>query len=157
MKGFIREYKLELLAVFIAVIGLFILVDPFGLRVDIFGVFDGLKSSLSTLKGSITSYFSQFSAMDVFGWLMVIAGIAFGFWRGRYRFQESELYNSRDCPKCGSPIKRTRRRRFDRFFSTILFIPFHRYICSDYECGWIGLRKPGRHHRKNKSDDEWRL
>jgi hypothetical protein len=154
MKGFIKEYRLEILAVFIALVGILLLINPFGIRVDIFKAFDGLKASLSTLKANITSHYSKFSTMDVLGWLIVIGGIAFGLWRVRYRFLESELYNSRSCPKCGADIKRTRRKRFDRIISKIIFVPFHRYFCSDYECGWSGLRKPGRHHHQKKSDDD---
>ena len=157
MKGFIKEYRLELLVVLIALIGIIVLVNPFNIRAGLFSVFEGLKSSLSTFKANTSAHLSRYTATDILGWLIIFLAMVFGIWRGRYRFLESKIYGSRDCPKCGSPLKRTRRKRVDRIISTVLFIPFHRYICSDYECGWIGLRKPGRHHRRKKSDEEWRL
>lgn len=42
---------------------------------------------------------------------------------------------SRDCPRCGKPLYRLRRRPHERLLSVIY--PVKRYKCK--ECGWRGL------------------
>jgi len=44
--------------------------------------------------------------------------------------------HERECPVCGGPALRIRRRFIDRLIS--LVIPVHRYHCQTATCGWRG-------------------
>jgi len=44
--------------------------------------------------------------------------------------------HARECPLCGGPALRTRRRFVDRLISVV--IPVHRYQCRTVSCGWRG-------------------
>ena len=46
------------------------------------------------------------------------------------------LYTKHNCPLCAWYLLRIHRRPKDRFLS--LFIPVHRYRCSNAQCHWEG-------------------
>ena len=103
----------------------------------------------------LLGYFERFTLSDLLGWALLLGVVVFVFWRVRYRYMRSRFYRSRECPVCGTEVKRVRRKSSDRLLSKVTFLPFHRYRCPNQDCTWTGLRQPGRHHRKRKTDDEF--
>ena len=61
-------------------------------------------------------------------------------------------FRERECPMCGGPALRIRRRLIDRLVS--LVIPVHRYQCQMATCGWHGNLRVGErsftHHPSPK-------
>ena len=115
----------------------------------------GIKDFIINVFSSFAEKLSTFEPGDLFGWVFLLIAWGVVLWRARWRFTNSDRYCSRQCPKCESEILRAHRTRWDMVVSRILFLRFHRYSCSKNECGWSGLRQPGRQHKKRVSSDEF--
>lgn len=154
MRKFLKEFRVELIALLVAALGVFLLVEPFSIRLT---VLRWLSQSVEWLKtagggalGTVIQYIQRLTISDFLGWALVIFAAVFVAWRLRVRFRKAFLWKADACPLCGSHLRRIHRRRFDRMMVLLLLPHAHRYLCSDPQCGWSGLRygKPseGRHH-----------
>ena len=161
MKEFFREFKVEILVFGVAILGALIWFDPLGIRTAFGVVFKaliaGIDGFIPDFEAGVMSFFSSLTVVDVVGFFVLTIATVFVFLRTRSRYMGSEFYISRNCPKCGNTLRRVQRKWPDRVFGKLLFIPLHRYRCNDRQCGWSGLRKPGRHHHKWSSQEEEEL
>lgn len=153
MKKYFKEYRIELSAALIALVGIFLLVNRGQFREQLLPLFMNIWTSLVSLIGNIEprviSVLSQFSITDLAGVVLVLLSAAFIGWRVRFRFLRSERWLSHDCPRCGNPSHRVHRTSFDRFLGAFLLPHSRRYQCTNESCQWSGLRNhehsPHRH------------
>jgi predicted RNA-binding Zn-ribbon protein involved in translation (DUF1610 family) len=155
----IKEYRIELLALCIAILGIFLIIaEKSQIRKIIFGVLSLLnalvKNLFQVVIPGITNYFSVFSLTDIVGWILILCTTAFVIWRIRYRYSTAERFRATVCPRCGSSLQRIHRRPIDHFLSWILLPQARRYRCEDKECGWTGLRRRGRHRHHPREVEE---
>ena len=151
MKKFLKEYRVELLALLIIVLGIFLLVERLEIRQTIWGWLQaagpGGRQFLVNIKDWVANYINTFTLSDLTGWILIILTTIFIAWRIRYRFLQSRYWRATSCPKCGSQnLQRVHRTWFDRILSYILMPHAHRYKCPTRECGWSGLRHQQRQH-----------
>jgi len=146
MRPDIKEYWAELTFLFIGIVGLLLLIGGVNVRAILSGIGRSLVKGLRVIGGIL----AEFSSAEFFGIVLVLIVGALFAWRACRRFVRSERYPADECPKCGNLLKRVRRVRWDRIFSKVLFMPLHRYRCADPDCGWIGVRQPGRHQRNSE-------
>lgn len=161
MRKFIREYRVELIALLILFLAIFLLTEKMYIRQTVWGwlaaAFDFLGQSASNLAEALQAQITDLTVSDLIGILLLFFTLLFILWRARYRFLRSSFWQIRSCPRCGSPVKRIRRKMAERVFSRLLFLHAHRYLCSNPDCRWTGLRGSsdrGLHRRKAPMEEE---
>jgi len=161
MKNFVSELKVEIVVFAIAILGGLIWLDLFGFQTMFFGFFESIYlwwgSFVPKVKGFVSGFASSFSMTGVIGFFILVIASVYVFGRTRSRYLVSEIYASRICPNCGENLKWIHRKWPDRILGMILFIPLHRFRCANRDCGWNGLRKPGRHHHQWDPQEEEHL
>ena len=155
MRRFLKEYRVELIALLVALLGIFLLVEQFDIRVSIYKTLGWLVTSLNQFVQisweRMLGYFSSFTLSDLIGWILIIGTLVFVAWRARYRFLRSGYWRSTTCPKCGSSLERIHRKRFHHLLSKTLLPHGRRYGCTNTECNWTGMR---HRHRRKRRDSE---
>ena len=148
MRAFLRKYWLEVIVLFGLVIGVFLLIEKVNILEIGAGIIAGawtvIRSATAILFLGVAGFFKQLELSEFIGLVLVLGGGFLLAWRARQRFMVSGRYRGRSCPRCGGWFLRVRRTRLDRILGGVLFLRLFRYRCSNPECGWEGLRKPGR-------------
>jgi len=156
MKSFLKEFRLEITILILALVGSFFLFEPFGIRAIIrktvrTSAATGLTITQSILDRLIAILFN-ISIIDIVGWILIIGAVAFVVARIRYRYRKNPENKATVCPNCGDRIYRVHRSQFDRLLGKTLLPNSHRYQCTNPDCGWSGLRRPN--HRSERSVPE---
>ena len=141
MKRVFREYRVELVATLMALLGIFLLVERMQIRVTILSF---MRAAWRTVSGAVWAVVSAVvnrilhtTVSDLTGLVLIILAILIVLRRLRLRLL-SRLQNRRACPVCGGELRRTHRRRWDRLLS-LLVVRVARYRCKNEECHWEGL------------------
>jgi hypothetical protein len=157
VKKALKEYRVEVFALVIAVLGLLMVlqrhkIEPW-LKTASSQLIAAAGQLNESLRVSVPQFIASLTPMTIAGVIIVLAMVAFVVWRIRYRFFNSERFKATVCPKCGSEIHRIHRSLFDRFLTWTL-LPFaRRYGCENPDCNWTGLRRR-RHHEQIKNSPE---
>ena len=150
MKKLLKEYRIEAIAVLLALLGVFLLVEQLEIRATLRMFLANSTGWLADLAGAIldglASYIQTFTLSDLVGWLLIFSTAIFIIWRFRYHYLRSARWLSETCPRCGSPLHRIHRTNLDRLLSKILLPHAGRYLCSNSDCRWSGLLHRGEHH-----------
>lgn len=145
MRKFLRDYRIEILVLLIALFGVFLLVEQYEIRVTLreafFRIVETLRYQAEIIPARLADFTNRVSLSDFIGWMLLILSGAFIIWRVRYRFSHSDRWLISECPRCGSPIHRVHRSGFDRVITYLLLPHFHRYLCTNQDCRWSGLRR----------------
>ena len=139
MKKFIKEYWIELIAVLIASLGIYVLIFKPRVAINVQYLISWLDGLFNHVKILVTLYLTQ-HILDLFSVLFVFLGIVFIIWRFRVRLLHSKHWNASVCPRCGSRLNRKHRSRLDHLLSHTLLPDARRYRCPNPDCGWTGLR-----------------
>ncbi len=151
MRKFLREYRIEIIFLFIVIIGLVIV---FGRETILPIIIGSLTNFIAWLQGqvnAIVDFFKGISPIDLIAYVLILGGVIFVVWRARWRFVQARVYRGKECPKCGGGYQRIHRSSMDHLISKVLFLPLNRYRCANPDCDWTGLRKPGRRRRRRSS------
>ena len=154
MKKFLKEYWIEISALLILSLGVFLLIERMEIRSTIWRAILGAKILIqseaeSFVKGMIV-FVGNFTLSDAIGTMFIILAVIFALWRIRYRFLHSDRWLATTCPKCGGELHRIHRSKFDHILSRTLLPKSHRYECANPECNWSGLRRRGRRRREKE-------
>ena len=140
MKQFIREYRIELVAALMALMGIFLLVERMQIRVTIFRT---MRLAWRTASGAVGAAVRAviyrilpITVSDLIGLVLIFLSIVIVLWRVRVRL--IQRLTGSTCPVCGGDLRRSRRDRLDRLVS--LLLPVRPYHCRNRECHWKGLR-----------------
>jgi len=145
MKQFLRQYQVELVAVILALLGIFLLVERMQIRATIFAA---MRAVWRTITGAVWAVISAVvnrilhtTISDLIGLALIVLAMFIVLRRVRLRLL-SQLASPHICPVCGEQLRRIHRRRQDYLLS--LLVPVARYRCRNEECRWEGIR--ARHH-----------
>lgn len=145
MKRIWKEYQVEITVIALVLLGLILLIGPFGIRDALHGAATEstsmVKEFFQSLLDRLFWFLIYLSVWDVAGIVLIIAPIIFLFYRVRHRFMTSAQVASRTCPRCGSSLERVHRSWFDRFLGVTLMPKSRRYRCTSQSCDWSGLRR----------------
>ena len=108
---------------------------------------DAMQAHLVFIAQSMAAFFARFSLFDLLGALVAVAAAIFLLWRIRVRFLKSDRWLAKVCPRCGSPIARVHRSRWDKILGLTVLPHSRRYNCPS--CKWSGLRHRGEHERRH--------
>ena len=150
MKKLLKEYRIEAIAVLLALVGVFLLVEQFEIRATLRKILTDstgwLANLARTLLDGFSNYIRGFTLSDAIGWLLIFSAAAFIVWRFRYHYLRSERWLSTTCPRCGSPLHRIHRSKLDRLLAKIFLPHAGRYLCANSACRWSGLCCRDEHH-----------
>jgi len=159
MKKLIREYRVEIIAILVLLLGLFLLVERMQIRQSLLGftrsAWDGFFNIINSVWEWMTSFLTVMTISDIIGILLVISVVIFGLWRIRYRFEHSKKWLAVTCPKCGSAIIRIHRTPVDKILGAIFLPNARRYACRNENCDWKGLRRKGRRREYQEKFEEY--
>jgi hypothetical protein len=151
LKKFLKEYRIEAIAVLLALVGVFLLVEQLEIRATLRKILTdstGWIANLArTLLDGVYNYILGFSLSDLVGWVLIFSAAAFIIWRFRYHYLRSARWRSNTCPRCGSSLHRIRRSNLDRLLTKIFLPHAGRYLCANSTCRWSGLRHRNEHHK----------
>ena len=140
MKQFIREYRPELIAALMALLGIFLLVEQMDIRVTIFRimrlVWRTVGETVADVVRTVIYSILHIRPSDLLGVVLILLSIVIVLWRVRVRL--IQRMTGSICPVCGGDLRRSRRDRLDRLVSLVL--PVRPYRCRNSECRWKGLR-----------------
>jgi hypothetical protein len=156
VKRFIKEYRVEIIAVLIALLGVFLLVERIEIRATIIQtsgwIYETAKQLAQTSWENLTIYITSFTVSDIIGWILIAVTSVFVAWRLRYRFLKSRFWRIKDCPRCGSSLHRIHRTPFQRFLTLFLLPNGRSYRCTNDNCRWSGLRWRVHYKRRPKAE-----
>jgi predicted RNA-binding Zn-ribbon protein involved in translation (DUF1610 family) len=140
LREFAREYIVELVASFLALLGIFLLVERMEIRVTILRLLRltgrTVTGAIDAVVNAIVHRVSSITTSDLIGLGLIVLAIVVALWRVRVRLMQR--YAEHACPVCGGDLRRLHRRWSDRLVS--LLLPVGRYRCRNKECGWEGPR-----------------
>jgi RNase P subunit RPR2 len=149
MNKFLKEYRVEIIALVVIALGVFLLVEPFEIRESLMAWAARLAEQAKVFSDKMVALIIRVPLSDWVGSILLLAATVFVAWRMRYRFMKSKTWRGTTCPKCGSSLVRVHRTRFERLLSRIVLPHGRRYKCSNSECNWSGLRHRVSHtHRE---------
>ena len=157
MKQLFSENKIEIGALGVGLLGVFVIIERAELRKILGELANVFKMVGDKVSGTILVFLENFSISDVVGLLVIFFVMAFLLWRVRGRFEKSNRWMADVCPRCGSGLHRIHRTSFDHFLSQTLLPDARRYRCANYECVWEGLRRrraSEHHHHKVEIESE---
>jgi hypothetical protein len=130
MKKVIRHYRVELIALGVAVVGICLLFVGASILPPVDQASGGAARRLMP---------------ELIGAMLVVGAGVFIVWRVRVRFLSSAHWSATVCPCCGSPIHHAHRSLLEKVASKVFLPHARRYRCEQAECGWSGLRYSRRH------------
>jgi len=140
-----REFTGEIVALGLAGLGIFLLVERMQIRVTLLRFLRGLLAALTSAGRAIAQglhyELTHVTLSDAIGVLVIALAISIIISRVRWRIKHSGYLASQLCPKCGSRLHRVHRRAPDRLIAWIA--PLRRYRCTNRDCRWTGLRLRG--------------
>jgi hypothetical protein len=140
IREFVREYRVELIAGFLALLGIFLLVEQMEIRVTILRLVSWTwRTVIGAIGAVVNAVFyriSNITTSDLLGLALIVLAIVVTLWRVRVRLMQR--YAEHTCPICGANLRRLHRRWSDRLLS--LLVPVGRYHCRNTECDWEGRR-----------------
>jgi hypothetical protein len=139
-REFLREYAVELVAAFLAFLGVFLLVEQMEIRVTILRLlrqtWRAVRGAIEASVGAVSHRIVHITTSDLLGLGLIVLAIVVVLWRVRVRLMQRHAGST--CPICGGELHRRHRRWSDRVLS--LLVPVGRYRCRNKECRWEGLR-----------------
>ena len=94
MRKFLRENRVELIALLVILFGIFLLIEPFEIRESLWKGLRWLSDTLTWLADvgarQVIGYFKSFTISDLLGWILLISASIFFAWRIRVRFLHSD-------------------------------------------------------------------
>ena len=138
MKQILREYRIELAATLMALLGIFLLVEQMQIRVTVLRVIRLAWRALSGAVGGVVRAFVyrilHITVSDLIGLALIVLSVVIVLWRVRL----IQRLTGSVCPVCGGELRRRGRDWLDRLLS--LLLPVRPYRCRNEECRWEGLR-----------------
>jgi hypothetical protein len=131
MKEVIHHYKVELIALGVAVVSICLLFAGAPILPPVDQASGGAAQRLTPVA--------------LIGAVLVVGAGVFIVWRVRVRFLSSAHWSATVCPRCGSPIHHAHRSLLEKAASKVFLPHARRYRCAQAECGWSGLRYSRRH------------
>lgn len=150
----IGEYAVELGLGLAILAAIFLLVEPWDIRVTVFrwarSIFRALSGFLGEIASRMSNWAGGLTLSDATAFVILSVVLLISLWRVRWRIIRNERFWSDSCPKCGrSGLHRIHRRLFGRVLE-ILGFPVARYRCN--HCRWRGLRIRNREEDSSVSD-----
>jgi hypothetical protein len=148
---FWSEWRLELTAIVIIGVGVFLLVE----NLDMSGmvrdwILDLLHSLVEIFFAVIDAASGLLRPSNLLGMALMIAGVGLLIWRTRVRVARMAHLQATSCPSCGSTLEKRHRRLWGRIVS--LIVPVRRYRCRS--CEWNGWRVYIETDKLRRREDE---
>ena len=144
-KSFIREYDYELTAIFLILLGIFLLIEDLEIKEYLYDFFQNIFSSIVYVITKIINIFvliiKQFETSDIVGIVLTFMGfyMLLKIWRDRQISRYSYLQN---CPQCGGNLRRIPRTSKQKLSGFIFGSKIKHYSCNI--CDYKGIKMSKR-------------
>lgn len=145
MRKKLNEWRLEIVLVLLTALAVFLLTEQMDIRRTIWRWLRQAMAGLGEAARRLADLLIPTTLSDFVGTALIIGVGVLAVWRVRWRLQRSPRFAGPVCSRCGAPAKRIHRKTLDRLVN--VFVPVHRYICSNPDCRWRGLRVDPAKHR----------
>ena len=143
MKKLLREYRVELLFVVLALVGIELVVTRVEIHIILINLFkqwfNATRTTTSWATDAVGAFFSNISLYDLVGFILLITSSYLLLYRLRRRYLKSIRWQGDICPRCKGQIHRIHRTPQDRILAFLVRRRLHRYACTDQACGWSGI------------------
>jgi predicted RNA-binding Zn-ribbon protein involved in translation (DUF1610 family) len=149
--SFFRRFRIELVALFLFALGVFLLLEQLEIKETIFrGVvtaFKAITNAFVTLVDLFKETILAFEVSDILGFILIIIAILIIFYRARVQMiaHYAELA---ECPECGGDLLHVHRLPAQRFLGWLFRIKVRRYRCK--KCGNFSLKMRPGYHRSHR-------
>jgi len=151
MKKFLREWRVEIGIVLALAFAIFLLVEQLSIRQTLRAWLGRGADTASALLVSLIQGLLSISLSDLTGLVIILIVLWLARSRLRWRLMRApSLAASNGCPQCGSRLHRVHRKSLDYAVNSLV-APVHRYLCSNQDCRWSGLRIETRKLRHKQS------
>ena len=139
--SFIRKYNYELTAVFLILLGIFLLVENLEIKYFIYlflqKIFFSFIFIFSKILNALLVIIKQFETSDIVGLALTLIGfyMLLKIWRDREISRNSFLQN---CPECGGNLRRIPRSNRHKVSGIIFGSKIKHYSCNI--CGYKGIK-----------------
>jgi len=140
-KSFFKEYNYEMTAVFLILLGIFLLVENLEIKYYIYiflqKIFFSLIFVFSKILNSFLIIIKQFETSDIVGVALTLIGfyMLLRIWREREISRNSYLQN---CPECGGNLRRIPRTSRQKVSGVIFGSKIKHYSCNI--CDYKGIK-----------------
>ena len=140
-KSFFKEYNYEITAVFLILLGIFLLVENLEIKYYIYiflqKIFFSLIFVFSKILNSFLIIIKQFETSDIVGVALTLIGfyMLLRIWREREISRNSYLQN---CPECGGNLRRIPRTSRQKVSGVIFGSKIKHYSCNI--CDYKGIK-----------------
>lgn len=138
----VREYWIEIGLTAAVVVAVFLLVEPWDIRVTILrwarGILGSLWANVGEKGRALARWLKSLTLSDATAFLILVGVLFVASWRVRWRVIRTERFWNTACPRCKQGALQRIHRRFLGRFLGLLGFPVARYRCEN--CGWKGLR-----------------
>jgi hypothetical protein len=139
MRRKLRDWQIELILLALLAVAAFLLLEQWDIRGTLWRWLDtALVVSTQVFNTTLRRVIPN-TVSDLIGLMLIVTVLILARWRARWRLMHSPSLASRICPRCDSQLRRIHRKPLDRAINRLL-APVHRYMCSNRECRWTGLR-----------------
>lgn len=143
-RQFLSEWRVELLILAAIALAIFLLIENLEIRKTVFSWLSAAAGALDSAVQTATGMVLSTTLSDLLAIVLILGALVLARWRVRWRLLRSEhLLAASGCPKCGSHLHRVHRKPYDRLINGLV-VPVRRYLCSNGECRWSGLRVESR-------------
>lgn len=137
-----QEYWIEIALTAAILIAIFLLVEPWDIRVTVLrwvrGTLGVFLANVGETGRAFASWFRGLTLSDATAFLILAGVLIVAIWRVRWRVIRTERLWNTACPRCKqSDLHRIHRRFWGRVLGALGF-PVARYRCGN--CDWKGLR-----------------
>lgn len=146
MRKRLSEWRLEIMLALLTALAVFLLTEQMDIRRTVWRWLRQIMAGLGEVARRLADLLIPTTLSDFVGMALITGVVILSVRRLRWRLQRSPRFAGPVCPRCGSALKRIHRKTGDRLVNAV--VPVHRYICSNADCRWRGLRvDPPKHHR----------
>ncbi|MFC1888902.1 hypothetical protein ACFL4G_04010 [Thermodesulfobacteriota bacterium] len=140
----LKQFWVEILALFLFVLGILFLTDRGRLVEGISNLTGRIFRNIAVAFSIFATFFKNVLShpSNILGLILIVAAFVLINIRVRESFFKSPIYSGRECPVCDEKLQRSDQKMLD--FLVGLFTPLKRYECSNYKCGWTGRRATAR-------------
>ena len=136
------RWRVEIILVLAVALAIFLLVERMQIRQFLWWWlrwgFQALLHAVGGVQRSLTNFVQNTTASDLTAYVLLLIVLVVVAWRIRWRLMRTPHLAARECPRCGSEVRRMHRRWTERILS--LYLPVRRYGCTNRDCSWLGPR-----------------
>ena len=129
--SFIKYYRFEIFALFLLLLGIFLLVERLEIKTVIYNQSLGLMQYANEIWSIFVSAIVGVQKSDLVGLILMLVSVMLIAWRVRFRAIQKykHLDDLAGCPECGQNLRRLSKKKRHRILELLFRVRIRRYSC----------------------------